>query len=109
MKFVSNGQRYYREENEPLKINVDLVLVDVHPNKTDEMAEVMSALEKIFSGRFELFTSNVNPPPPRYWQHGETGRTQATVLQPSKSWDEITKEQYELSERTIDPNAYPSK
>lgn len=54
MKFISQGQRFYRELNEPLKINVDLVLVDVHPSEIDKMSEAMAALEKILSGSFEL-------------------------------------------------------
>jgi hypothetical protein len=41
-----------------------------------------------------FYETNQEPPPERYWQHDETGRVCATVLQPSERWDEITREQY---------------
>jgi hypothetical protein len=54
MKFVSQGHRIYRELGKPLRINIDMALMDVRHNDIDKMTEVMASLEKILSGRFEL-------------------------------------------------------
>ena len=57
MRFTSQGHRIYREPNEPLRINVDFVLVDIHPSEVDKIAEVLATLEKILDGVFELVSS----------------------------------------------------
>jgi hypothetical protein len=37
-------------------------------------------------------------PPMKYWQHDETGRLCAVLLQPSETWHEITEMQYKEAE-----------
>ena len=46
--------------------------------------------EQILGEISEFFT-----PPMRYWQHDETGRVCAKVLQPNERWYEIKKGDYE--------------
>lgn len=49
--------------------------------------------------------NEVCTPPLRYWQHEETGRVCARVLQPGELWYAITHEQYDNIVRDITTNA----
>jgi hypothetical protein len=59
MRFIEQGRRIYRELNEPLKINLDIVLIDVQPSEIDKMSQTMALLELILSGPFEIIPSPV--------------------------------------------------
>ena len=54
MTLVCQGYRTQREINEPLRINVDFVLLGISPRNTKDMGEAVKKIELFLSGKVDL-------------------------------------------------------